>query len=80
MEKKLFSPSICETPQILPGADELEMAAALLHTIGWHTQQGTEQMAVDDLMEMIRMARVTVVKICAAGLSVIRRAAAEAQQ
>lgn len=80
MEEKLFYPSIGETPQNLPGTDELEMAMALLHTIGWHAQQGTEQMAVDSLMKMIRMDRNAVVKICAAGLSVIRRAAAETPQ
>lgn len=70
-DTKLFHPTIEGSNLCVPESETVDFACVLLHTIGWFTQQGAEENAIDFLRKIICQDRQAVVKVCAAGLAVL---------
>ena len=70
---KLFTPSLFESPLCEPEQATLEVAAMILHNIGWNAQQGMPERGVEVLTDMLRQDQGAVVKACAAAVAVLRR-------
>lgn len=73
--EKLFSPSIYESKLCDPEDGALVVAAVILHSIGWKTQQGMPEGGIETLREMLRQDPETVVKACASTVEVLRQRA-----
>lgn len=73
-DKKLFHPSVhivrMEEKEIKP--EDLELAAVILHELGWMTQQGAFENAVNNLRLISEQEPDGFLRACAAGLAVLR--------
>lgn len=70
---KLFTPSLIESPLCEPDEDALEVAAVILHSIGWNAQQGMPERGIAVLSEMLQQDQEAVIKMCASTVEVLRR-------
>ena len=70
---KLFTPSLLKSPLCEPDEDALEVAAVILHSIGWNVQQGMPERGIEVLTDMLRQDPGAVIKACATAVAVLRR-------
>lgn len=71
-DTKLFHPTIEGSKLCEPDSEALDMAEWILHSIGWLTQQGMFEEAVDRLRWLHNQMPDAFLKGCATGLSVCR--------